>query len=256
MKLRALGFMIALSVSSISFLAHAGGEQAEPHEPATGWPHAGITGTFDRAALQRGYQVYKEVCATCHSMRLLSYRNLTEIGFTEAQVKAIASAYQVPAEPDDNGDVKPRNAIPSDRFHNPYANDKAGRAANNGALPPDLSLMVKARHHGENYVYSLLTGYSKAPDDVKVMAGMYYNPYYPGGQIAMPAPLSEGAVIYADGTKATVEQMAQDVATFLTWTAEPTLEVRKQTGIKVILFLIVFSGLMYAVKRRVWSKLH
>lgn len=230
--------------------------QLEPHEPAGGWKHAGLTGTFDRAALQRGYQVYKEVCSACHSMRLLSYRNLTDIGFNEEQVKAIAAGYQVPGEPDDNGDIKPRAATPADHFVKPFANEKAARAANNGALPPDLSLMVKARHGGENYVYSLITGYTTAPEGVTVAAGMNYNPYFAGNQIAMAAPLSDGAVTYADGTKATVEQMAHDVATFLTWTAEPKLEIRKQTGLKVVLFLIVFAGIMYAVKRRVWSKLH
>jgi ubiquinol-cytochrome c reductase cytochrome c1 subunit len=248
-----LALLIGLSVATPAL---ASGEQAEPHEPAGGWPHAGITGTFDRAALQRGYQVYKEVCSACHSMKLLAYRNLTDIGFNEEQVKAIASGYQVPAEPDDQGEIKPRNATPADRFNNPFANEKAARAANNGALPPDLSLMAKARHHGETYIYALLTGYAKPPEEVKLMAGMNYNPYYPGGQIAMIAPLADGAVTYADGTQATVAQMAKDVATFLTWAAEPSLEVRKQTGIKVILFLIVFAGLMYAVKRRVWSKLH
>lgn len=234
----------------------AAGEQKEPHGPPGGWPHAGITGTFDRPSLQRGYQVYKEVCAVCHSMNLLSYRNLADIGFTAEQVKAIAAGYQVPGEPDDQGEIKLRNALPSDRFNKPFANEKAARAANNGALPPDLSLIVKARHHGEDYIYSLLVGYAKAPDEVKLMPGMNYNPYFPGGQIGMAAPLTEGAVTYADGTKATVEQMAHDVATFLTWAAEPKLEVRKQTGIKVIIFLIVFAGLMYAVKRRVWAKLH
>jgi ubiquinol-cytochrome c reductase cytochrome c1 subunit len=233
----------------------AAGEQLTPHGPADGWPHAGILGTFDRSALQRGYQVYKEVCATCHSMKLLSYRNLTEIGFSEEQVKAIASAYQVPAEPDDQGEVKPRNALPSDRFHAPFANEKAARAANNGAYPPDMSLIVKARHHGEDYIYSLLTGYSNPPEGVTVMAGMHYNPYFAGGQIAMAAPLSDGQVTYADGTQATVSQMAKDVTTFLTWAAEPKMEIRKRTGIKVILFLIVFAGLMYAAKRRVWAKL-
>jgi len=244
--------MVALAITP----AQATFEQHEPHQPNAGWKHTGITGTFDRAALQRGYQVYKEVCSACHSLRLLSYRNLTEIGFTEDQVKAIASGYQVPAEPDDNGDVKMRPAMPSDHFVKPFANDKAARAANNGALPPDLSLMAKAREGGENYIYSLLTGFGSSPEGITIMPGMNYNPYFPGGQIGMPAPLSDGAVTYADGTKATVEQMAHDVATFLAWTAEPKMEIRKQTGIKVVLFLVVFAGIMYGVKRRVWRNLH
>ena len=245
---------------SFTLLAHtasaASGSEFAPHEPVGGWKHSGLTGTFDRAALQRGYQVYKEVCAACHSMNLVAFRNLQDIGFNEDQVKAIAAGYQVLGEPDDNGDVKMRPALPADRFVKPFANEKAARAANNGAYPPDLSLMVKARHGGENYVYSLLTGYGTAPEEVKMNPGMSYNPYFPGMQISMSAPLTEGAVTYADGTKATIEQMAHDVATFLTWTAEPKLEVRKQTGLKVMLFLFVFAGMMYAVKRRVWRKLH
>lgn len=237
--------------------AFASSDEAKaPHEPPGGWKHAGVTGTFDRHALQRGYQVYKEVCAACHSMKLLSFRNLADIGFTEAQVKAISAGYQVPDAPDDNGEVKMRAAIPADRFVSPFANDKAARAANNGALPPDLSLIVKARHHGEDYIYSLLTGYTTVPEGVTMGEGMNYNPYFSGGQIAMAAPLAEDGVTYADGTKASVSQMAQDVATFLTWAAEPKLEVRKQTGVKVILFLIVFSLLMYATKRRIWRNLH
>ncbi len=258
MKTRSSCLLVpALFASLMASAASASsGVEFAPHEPVGGWKHAGLTGTFDRAALQRGYQVYKEVCAACHSMNLVAFRNLQDIGFNEDQVKAISAGYQVMGEPDDNGDVKMRPALPADRFVKPFANEKAARAANNGAYPPDLSLMVKARHGGENYVYSLLTGYGTAPEEVKMNPGMNYNPYFPGMQIAMSAPLTEGAVTYADGTKATVEQMAHDVATFLTWTAEPKLEVRKQTGLKVMIFLFVFAGIMYAVKRRVWSKLH
>ncbi len=228
----------------------------KPHAPDGGWHHDGITGTFDRAALQRGFQVYKEVCATCHSLHQVSYRNLTAIGFTEEQVKAIASAYQVPDEPNDMGEVHPRNALPSDRFVGPYANEQAARAANNGALPPDLSLVVKAREGGEDYIYSLLTGFKKPPEGVTLMQGMYYNDYFPGHQIAMAPPLTEGGVTYADGTQATVPQMAKDVTTFLAWTAEPKLEERKQTGLKVMIYLAVFALVMYLAKRRVWKKLH
>jgi ubiquinol-cytochrome c reductase cytochrome c1 subunit len=236
--------------------AQAAEEPHAPHQPETGWHHAGVTGTFDRAALQRGYQVYKEVCATCHGLHLVAYRDLTDIGFTAEQVKALASGYQTMAEPDDQGDVKLRNALPADRIVGPFANDNAAKAANNGALPPDLSLIVKARKGGEDYIYSLLSGFDKAPEGFTVTSGLYYNPYFPGHQIAMPPPLTEGQVTYVDGTKATVPQMAQDVATFLTWTAEPKLEVRKQTGIKVLLYLIAFAGFMYAAKKRVWRKLH
>ncbi|MEJ0063744.1 MAG: cytochrome c1 [Alphaproteobacteria bacterium] len=232
-------------------------DTAPLREPAGGWHHAGITGTFDRASLQRGFQVYKEVCATCHGLHLLSYRNLVDIGFTADEVKAIASGYQVADGPNDEGEMFQRPGLPSDRFVKPFPNDMAARAANNGALPPDLSLIVKARHGGENYIYSLLTGYEeKPPEGVTLMAGMYYNASFSGHQIAMPPPLTNDQVTYADGTKATVAQMSKDVATFLTWAAEPKLEIRKQTGIKVILFLIVFAGIMYVVKRRVWHKLH
>ena len=234
----------------------AGTEPLRPKSPPNGWHHSGITGTFDRAALQRGYQVYKEVCSACHGMNLVAYRNLAEIGFTADQVKAIAAGYEVKAAPDDQGEVKMRPALPSDKFVSPFANDNAARAANNGALPPDLSLMAKARQHGEDYLYSLLTGYMPAPQEITLMPGMSYNPYFAGHQIAMPAPLHEGGVTYADGTAATVEQMAHDVSAFMTWAAEPKMEARKQTGLKIMIFLIVFAGVMYAVKRRVWAKLH
>ncbi len=248
--------VVFFSLALTSAAYASGGGTRTPHQPETGWHHEGITGTFDRAALQRGFQVYKEVCAACHGLRLLSYRNLTEIGFTAEQVKAIASGYQTVAEPDDQGEVKMRPALPADRFVGPFANDNAARAANNGALPPDLSLIVKARHGGMNYVYSLLSGFETPPEGVTLMPGMSYNPYFAGHQIAMASPLSEGAVTYADGTKATVGQMAQDVTSFLTWAAEPTLEVRKQTGMKVMIFLVVFAFVMYLVKKRVWRKLH
>lgn len=225
----------------------------EPHAPPTGWSHQSSVGTYDRAALQRGFQVYKNVCSACHSMKLLAYRDLAAIGFNENEVKAIAADYQVADEPDDQGDVKMRKARPSDHFVPPFPNDQAARAANGGALPPDLSLMVKARHGHEDYVYSLLTGFGLVPPArEKIATGMNYNPYFAGHQIAMPPPLSDGAVTYADGTKATVPQMAQDVVTFLSWAAEPKLEDRKETGVKAIVFLSVFAVVLYAIKRRIW----
>lgn len=228
-----------------------------PHDPPGGWPHQGAFGTYDRAALQRGFQVYKQVCSVCHSLKLLSYRNLADLGFNEAEIKALAADATVQDGPNDNGDMFDRPGRPSDAFVKPFPNDQAARAANHGALPPDLSLIVKARKGHESYVYSLLTGFGQTPPaDEKIAKGMYYNPYFPGHQIAMPPPLTADAVTYADGTKATVEQEARDVAQFLTWASEPKMEVRKQTGLKVILFLIVFAGVMYGVKRKVWSKLH
>ena len=220
------------------------------------WPHHGVVGTYDRGALQRGFQVYKEVCSACHSMHQLSYRNLTALGFSADEVKAIAAGYMVNAEPDENGDIKERPALPSDRFKNPFANSNAARAANNGALPPDLSLIVKAREGHEDYVYSLLTGYHAAPEGFTLMPGMNYNIAFPGHQIAMAQPLNDGAVTFADGTPSTVAQMAKDVTQFLAWAGEPHMEERKQTGVKVLIFLVFFAGIMYAAKRRVWKDLH
>ena len=230
-----------------------------PHGPSagTGWPEDGPFGTYDRAALQRGFQVYKQVCSACHSMKLLSYRNLADLGFTPNEVKAIAADYSVTDGPNDNGDMYQRPGRPSDAFVKPFANDQAARASNNGALPPDLSLIIKARHGHEDYVYSILTGFGRTPpDDEKIAAGMNYDPYFPGHQIAMPPPLTDGAVTYADGTVATVDQEARDVVQFLAWAAEPKMEVRKQTGARVMIFLVVFAGVMYLLKRSIWKKLH
>jgi ubiquinol-cytochrome c reductase cytochrome c1 subunit len=220
------------------------------------WPHSGPFGTYDRAALQRGYLVYKQVCAACHGLRQVAYRSLREIGFSEAQVKALAAEVEVQDGPNDQGEMFNRPARPSDRFRSPFANPQAARAANNGALPPDLSLIIKARAGGGDYVYSLLTGYQNAPAGVKLSEGMNYNPYFAGGQIAMAPPLNEGAVEFADGTKANVDQMAKDVVSFLAWAAEPEMEMRKRMGVKVILFLLVLTGVLYAVKRKVWAVLH
>ncbi len=227
----------------------------EPHSPPAGWPHEGMTGTFDRAALQRGFQVYKQVCSACHGLKLVAYRNVADLGFSPAEVKAIAAEYKVTDGPNDQGEMFERPARPSDHFVKPFVNDAAARAANGGALPPDLSLIVKARKGHEDYIYSLLTGFEEPPVGVKVAEGMHYNPYFPGHQIAMSPPLAEGAVTYADGTTASVAQMADDVTQFLTWAAEPKLEVRKQTGLKVLIFLTVFAFIMYGVKKKVWSKL-
>jgi ubiquinol-cytochrome c reductase cytochrome c1 subunit len=242
-------------------LALAAGNAMAPK--STSWNHSGPFGTYDRAAVQRGLQVYLEVCASCHSLRLVAFRTLTEIGLSEAEVKALAASMEVLAGPDEEGNVltedgefRMRAALPSDRFPPPFPNEAAARAANNGAYPPDFSLIVKARPGHEDYIYSLLTGYADAPSDVKMMEGMSYNPYFAGGQIAMSSPISEDAVEYADGTKATVDQMAKDVVSFLAWAGEPTMEARKKMGIKVILFLLVLTVLLYMAKRKVWSDLH
>lgn len=243
------GFVLVSSVSP----AGAASDQMEPKQVV--WNFDGVTGSFDKQSIQRGFQVYKEVCAACHSLRLVAYRNLQQVGFSEAEVKAIAAEKSVMDGPNDAGEMFERPALPSDKFVSPYANDKAAKAANNGALPPDLSLMVKARHDGANYVYSLLTGYQTAPADVTLSEGLSYNPYFPGGQIAMAPPLSDGAVSYSDGTTASVDQMSKDVVNFLQWAAEPEMEHRKEMGIKVLLFLVVFTVLFYLAKKRIWSRL-
>ena len=233
---------------------------AQGHEavraPAQPWSFNGPFGTFDRASAQRGFQVYKEVCSNCHSMKEMYYRDLTGIGLDEEQIKAVAGAVEVPGGTDDAGNPVERPAVPSDHFRSPFANDKAARAANNGVLPPDQSLIQKAREDGSNYIFALLNGYRDAPADRKAPEGQYYNLYFPGNFLAMPPPLHDGAVTYADGTPATVEQMSRDVTQFLTWTSNPEMEARKRMGVKVVLFLTLMTGLTYAVKKKVWKDVH
>ncbi|HYD32565.1 MAG TPA: cytochrome c1 [Azospirillaceae bacterium] len=247
---------VILSVALAVGLGGAAVASEGVHIPEQSWPHSGVFGTIDKKAAQRGYQVYKEVCAACHSLRLFAFRNLDGIGFTEEQIKDFAATVEVQAGPNDNGEMFMRPGIPADRFPSPFPNEQAARAANNGAYPPDLTLMAKARVGGENYIYALMTGYEDAPADVTLMPGMSYNKYFPGHQIGMPPILSEGAVTYADGTPSTAEQMAKDVSTFLVYTAEPNLDERHQMGVKVLLFLLVFTGLMYATKRQLWRNIH
>jgi ubiquinol-cytochrome c reductase cytochrome c1 subunit len=248
--LKALALAASLSLPAAG-PALAAGEAPTPPNAGFGFNH--MFGTFDRGALQRGMQVYKEVCAACHAMRQLSYRNLTEIGLTEDQVREIASQFTVTDGPNDEGQMFERPARPSDRFRRPFANEQAARAANNGAYPPDLSVMVKARQNGANYLYALLTGYKDPPAGVAVMDGMNYNEWFPGHQIAMPNVLNDGQVEYADGTSSSVSQMARDVTTFLAWAAEPELETRRRMGVQVLIFLAILGGLTYAVKRKVWA---
>jgi ubiquinol-cytochrome c reductase cytochrome c1 subunit len=219
------------------------------------WPFEGMFGTFDRQAAQRGAQVYLEVCSACHGLQHLYYRNLQEIGFSEAEIKAIAKEKTVIDGPDDLGDMFERPALPSDAFVPPYKNEQAARASNNGAFPADLSLIVKAREDGANHLFSILTGYVEAPKDVTMMPGLSYNPYFEGGQIAMPAPLAEGQVEFSDGTPATLEQMAKDVTIFLQWAAEPEMEHRKSMGLKVMIFLSIFTILFFIAKKRTWRRI-
>ena len=220
------------------------------------WSFNGPFGTFDRASAQRGFQVYKEVCSSCHSMNLLSYRDLASLGFSEAQVKAIAAENTVAGGVNDQGEAFTRPALPSDRFKAPYPNEAAARAGNGGALPPDQSLIIKAREEGPDYVFSLLNGYVDPPAGTKVPDGQYYNKYFPGHYLAMPQPLREGQVEYTDGTKNTLEQQAMDVVQFLTWASEPTMESRKQMGVKIAIFLALMTGLTYTVKKKVWKDVH
>lgn len=252
--LKKLTLAAGLALGLVSGAAHAAGDVVPPMKQD--WGFYGIFGTYDRAAAQRGFQVYKEVCAACHSLSLVAYRNLQDLGFSEEEVKAIAAAYQVTDGPNDAGEMFQRPARPSDRFVAPYPNENAARASNNGAYPPDLSLMTKARLGGPDYLYSLLVGYEKAPDGFELLDGQYYNKYFAGHKIAMPQPLNEGQVTFADGTQASVSNMARDVTVFLNWAAEPELERRHRLGVQVILFLIVATGFFYAAKRRVWADVH
>lgn len=222
----------------------------------------GVFGTFERAQLQRGFQVYKEVCAACHGLHRVAFRNLADIGFSEAEVKALAKNWpvEVPSIDEKTGEPSTRKGLPADRIPTPYPNEVAARAANNNALPPDLSLIIKARQDGKDYVHSLLVGYDPRhhekpkPADWQVPQGLYYNPYFHSINIAMPPPLtSEGQVTYADGTKATIDQMSQDVTAFLHWAAEPELERRRQAGVVVMVFLSILSLLAYMTYRKVWA---
>ena len=245
-------------LSAALALGIAGAAQASEavHIPKQSWPHGGVFGTIDKAAAQRGFQIYKESCSACHSMHLVPIRTLAGIGFKPEELTALAAGYEVQAGPNDAGEMFKRPGLPADRFPSPFPNEQAARASNNGALPPDLSLIAKARVGGEDYIYAFLTGFEDAPAGMTMMPGMNYNKAFPGHQVGMPNILQPDTVTYADGTKATVEQEAKDVATFLTFVAEPHLDARKQMGVKVILFLIVLAGLMYATKRKLWSTLH
>lgn len=241
-----------LALGAVS--AHAAGDQKHPKE--VDWQFDGMFGTVDRASAQRGLQVYKEVCASCHALSHVAYRNLQSLGFSEGEVKTIAAGATVADGPNDEGEMFERPGLPSDRFVAPFANEKAARAANGGAYPPDLSLIIKARHDGANYLYSLMTGYEDAPEGHEPAPGQYYNPYFPGGFLAMPAPLSNDLITYQDGTNASTEQMAKDVVNFLQWAAEPEMEQRKRMGIKVLVFLALMTVLFYIAKKRVWNDVH
>ncbi len=270
-----LGFVLVATVSlvndSIAYLTTEHHETVEHHfheHPRDfSFQHDGPLGTFDEQQLQRGFQVYREVCASCHGLGYVAFRNLQEIGYSEAEVRAIAEQWpiQVPDVNPDTGEAAGRSALPADRFPSPYANEVAARAANNNAVPPDLSLIVKARHGGADYIASLLTGYRNPqtyrthdgealPEDARPGQGLYFNPYFPNLNLAMPPPITaEGQVSYADGTRPTVEQMAVDVSAFLTWTAEPNLQRRHHAGLAVLIFLAFTSLLAWLAYKNVWA---
>ncbi len=246
------------SIIILSCLTSANVVSAEKVEYLkTDWTFKGLFGKFDRASLQRGYQVYTEVCAACHSMKYLSYRNLSEKGgpeFSVAQAKAIAASFEVTDGPNADGDMFQRPGKLSDKFVMPYENVKAAEAANGGAYPPDMSVLVKARGGGVDYIYSLLQGYEDVPSGMTLDDGVHYNKYMYGNKIKMSAPLSDDIIEYSDGTKATVEQMSKDVTTFLMWAAEPSLEARHQMGFKAIIYLIILTILVYFSMKRIWSR--
>ncbi len=261
-----LGFLAALAWGFITSPHDASVETAAEvyHLPPkeVHFSFDGPFGKYDNQQLQRGFQVYKEVCSACHSMKLVAFRDLEQIGFTKPEVKAIAKqwAVEVPSINPDTGEAATRKALPSDYFPSPYANEVAARAANNNALPPDMSLLAKAREGGSHYIYSIVTGFQNQPADLikrfpdsKTPTGLHYNPYFANLNIGMPPPLvADGQVSYSDGTKASVDQMAQDVSAFLMWAAEPKLENRHRWGFVVVIYLLVATGLAYAAYRNIW----
>ena len=254
----AIGAVIVASLVYVVFSGGHGGDEKPAskfarHAEQNIWNFDGHFGTFDRAAVQRGFQVYKEVCSACHGIERVAFRNLQEIGFSEAEVKTLAAEYSYAAL-DGEGEEIERPGKPADKFPSPFANEDAARAANNGAYPPDLSLITKARHDGANYVHSLIVGYEDAPEGFVLGEGMHYNPYFEGRQVAMAAPIvMDGQVSYEDETEASIDQMAHDLVNFLQWAAEPEMEARKSMGLKVMLFLLVFTGFFYVAKKRIWK---
>ena len=248
---------IFILILSLLFFQNHSISAETPKLLKTDWTFKGLFGKYDRASLQRGYQVYTEVCAACHSMQYLSYRNLAEPGgpeFTEDEAKFIAASFEVLDGPNSDGEMFTRPAKLSDKFVMPYDNLEAAKAANGGAYPPDMSVLAKARKGGADYIYSLLLGYDDPPADIKLDDGVYYNKFMYGNKIKMPIPLSDGLVEYSDGTEATEEQMAKDVTTFLMWSAEPHLETRHKTGFRVIVYLIILSILVYLTMKKIWSR--
>lgn len=250
-------FLTLVLLLPFSF-AHAAGDA--PKAPKQKWSFnkgpLGAFGTYDKASLQRGLKVYRDVCAACHSLKRIHFRNLHALGYNEAQIKNIAAEYTVTDGPNEEGDMFERAALPKDKFPSPFPNDNAAKFANGGAMPPDLSLITKARKNGSNYLYALLTGYKDPPEGETLTSTQHWNKYYPGHKISMAAPLMDGQIAYEDGSPEMVEQYSKDVTHFLTWAADPHMEARKKAGFRVILFLLVFAGIMYVVKKRTWKDVH
>lgn len=259
-----------LAISTMAANAAGGYPINKPKNPD--WSFAGPFGHWDIGQLQRGLKVYTEVCSACHALGLMSYRNLEDLGYTDTQIRNYAAEYEVEDGPNDDGEMFTRPAVPTDRFKSPYPNKQAAIAANGGAYPPDMSLLAKARavergfptfifdiftmyaESGPDYIYSLLTGYEEAPEGTEILEGLHYNPYFiSGNALAMANPLSDGIVSYDDGAPETVDQYAKDVSAFMMWTAEPSLDERKQRGFIVVLFLVLFAGLLYFTKKKVWA---
>ena len=247
--------ILIIFISIVSFSVHS--EETNTNYVKTNWSFKGIFGTFDRASLQRGYQVYQEVCSACHSVQYLSYRNLSEKGgpeFSIEEAKAISAQFEVEDGPNSDGEMFMRPGRLSDKFVKPYPNVATSTAANGGAYPPDMSVLAKARKGGADYIYSLLLGYEESPAGFEIEEGVYYNKYMPGNKIKMTTPLSDGLVEYSDGTQSTTAQMAKDITTFLVWTAEPHLESQHRIGFKAIIYLIVLLTLVYMSKQKVWLR--
>ena len=271
-----LAFVLAGSLLGLAAVAQPAlaADEHSPAPPRVKWSFSGPFGKYDRAQLQRGLKVYREVCAVCHGLKYVAFRNLADLGYSEAQVKAIAAEYKIQDGPNDQGDMFEREGRPADHFPTPWPNENAARARYNG-VPPDMSVLAKARgyergfpwfifdmftqfqEHGVDYIHALMVGYrDKPPAGVALPQGTFYNEYFPGHAIAMPPPLSDKRIDYTDGSPTTVDQFAKDVTAFMMWAAEPHLEARKRIGFQVMIFLIVLAGLLYFTKQKVWADAH
>ncbi|XP_075067680.1 cytochrome c1, heme protein, mitochondrial [Mixophyes fleayi] len=227
----------------------------ELHPPSYPWSHGGMLSSLDHSSVRRGYQVYKQVCAACHSMDYIAFRNLVGVSHTEAEAKALAEEFEILDGPDESGEMFTRPGKLSDLFPKPYPNPEAARAANNGALPPDLSYIANARHGGEDYIFSLLTGYCDQPAGVNLREGLYFNPYFLGQAIAMAPPIYNEILEFEDGTPATMTQVAKDICTFLRWASEPEHDDRKRIGLKILLMSAIIIPVIYYMKRHRWTVL-